>query len=192
MSNYTQTLEILDTLEEVPRALKELDDMVDADVQLGLTEIENKGSCYYTPRTETVYDVGEFGQPVAKLIEHDGCDEDVNQYFCRVRNPVTKAQATIADEMRSAGGWSDVDPEYIGYNTSYWWTPYTPEFKKTQHRNYMQVINYIFRNKDNKDQLRKGWNKFWVLWNERGTKWMSPKHMKTVRLTFNQQGISKR
>ena len=167
--------EKLNSQSEIPSALKPIIDDVDADVQLGFTEKPNHGSKYYTPYTKQVGN---------KRTDNDGCEAG-DPWFCRVNNPIIESEATAND--RKARNLEEVLPpakDFYSVAKSY-------PGAKQQHRNYMVVINFIFTNKGDNDKLRKAWNRFWVRWNQEGLSWMSPNHMKAVRGTFHNMGISK-
>lgn len=185
--NYFET----DEQDICPRACRELDDMIDADSELGLTEIDNPKSHYYTPQVVRYQEADEFGYPITIVEELDGCSENVNQYWCSCSNPVIESEATQNDR-RQRNLEEVLPPNKTFYSVA---KPFNTKEYKRKHRNYMLWMAWIFKNQNDTTKLQNGWKTFWRNWNhptKGGFRWMDAKHMQLIRKAFNRFGISKR
>lgn len=177
-------------IEEVARACRELDDMVDADEQLGLSEVENGGTHYYTPRVEQGYETDEYGFPVWVKRELDGVEGDETQYFNKCRTPILECEASQND--RKQRNLEEVlPPNKQFYSVA---KPYNKKERGRKHSNYMAWAKWLVEHQDNKPALQKAWKQFWRMWNhptKGGFQWMDASHMKCIRNTFNKYGVSR-
>ncbi len=65
---------------------------------------------------------------------------------------------------------------------------------RKQRENFVQIMRWIFQNKDNKELLRRGWKRFWQRVYQHQAKkdtfnWMWQRQIKSVKAAFEAQGI---
>lgn len=168
----------------VPRAFRSLDDMVDADEQLGLSVVES-----YDYETED--DITSTWTPQLEAARQPTAEPQANCYWTSSgHNPVIFSEAEVADSKRSAGGFSDVEPEYIPS----FYSAAKPDCRE-QFRNYNTVTVWIHQNRDNAEKLQAGWKKFWRRYfamKSAGTvsNWLMPWHVTRIKAAFNRAGIT--
>lgn len=90
------------------------------------------------------------GEPIAVMDDSSSIDA----YFTtQGENPVIFPEAVLADLNRSAGGWSDAQPDYPV-------TYYSNAEGKAQSRRFHSWVRWIERD-TNADRLQRGWKEFW-------------------------------
>jgi len=169
----TETLTVLEHDEEqVPRCCRTLDDMIDADEQLGLrvvikADLEIEHYNRYLKRDD---DGRHVGQP---------------WFTTSVDNLVVEDEATQADAKRSAGGWSDIADEDNGYPSQYAHIRFGIFEQKKQKRNYFEILNVILHASSSK-QLLEEMKKMAVRYGKERTAFLSPWDQKILNKKFNQ------
>ncbi len=141
---------------------------------------------------EREYHVFDDGVGYMVKVQDDGTEATMSGcYYTRSGdNPVLFSEAEQADAVRSAGGTSDLQPEW----TPSFYSAAKPS-GKVQFHNYNVITVWIFQNRDNKDKLQRGWSRFWKRYfseKKAGTvsNWLMPWHVTRIKAAFNAAGIT--
>lgn len=181
-----------DKEEVIPRAVVPLPDDVDADEMLGLKTISH-------------YDIEQEQWIKCDMCAGKGCPNckfeggwtddrsDINAHFTTSGdNPVLKPVADQIDEMRSAGGTSDIVQMYFPK----FYSAAKPQIRPSA--NVSNIVMFILKcdaivdPRARQARLRRGWNTFWMRihdFRECGEWYISPRDITRCVRMFNQRNI---
>jgi hypothetical protein len=158
----------------VARACRPISDEQEADHVLGLSERESYSSKeYWHPcDDEAALAREEF---VSKHKAHRycrTCKGKLGWWDCAAgidawgtttgERPVIFDQAHVADEKRSAGGWSDVDAEWVPTHYS----QAKPGYGKSTYRRFLAWYRWVTKADRSDESLRDGWKRFNVAYHK--------------------------
>jgi hypothetical protein len=181
-----------DENEVIPRAVVPLPDDVEADEILGLRTLEHRD----TEQEQWVYCDECHGKGCSTCKFEGGWNDDrsdVNAHFTTSGDsPVLKPVADTIDEMRSAGGTSDIVQTYFPKFYSAAKQQIRPSARTSDIVLFILKCDEIVDLSARQARLRKGWKVMWerhFAYAECAEHYLTPRDMKRVVNEFSKRGI---